>query len=259
MKQPIIIDTLEWYRQDYLQAQAQDDATRKELAQIFDLFARNQRLNPDRARRYLEQGLRLAESPDGHPYWELMFAYWHYTLTAPGVGDVDAVMRLYMKTIAPKYRDCPIIGRIYAAMIDAYVWADPISYAADIRQAIDYTFTEVPIEKNTYQRILLAKARMHYELQEPMSILNTATRLLQMSDDYAPDTINAYLLLAQANIALESYDKAFDNARLAHDVAQAEEAHDFQRAALTVQAAVLAHQRDWGSAEVVRFQMRVMV
>lgn len=256
MKIPNLVDSLQWYRDDYFQARLRDDTDRKELAQLFDLFAQNQRLDKERALGYLEQGLRLAESDNGHPYWELLFDYWHYTLTAPSIGDVDVAVRIFMKSNQSQYRDCPIIGRIYAAMIDAYVWNDPLSYATEIRQAIDYTVDNIAIEKNTFQRMLLAKSRLHYELQEPEIVLETAGILLQYSDDYAPDTINAHLYLAQAHMSLQQYEQAVSNARLAQDVAHANNFTDFQRAALTVQAAIHAHQGDWGSADVVRFQMR---
>lgn len=253
---PTFVDSLQWYRDDYFQARLHDDADRKELAQLFDLFAQNQRLDKPRALGYLEQGLRLAQGENGHPYWELMFDYWHYTLTSPPIGDVDVAVRLFMKANQATYRECPILGRIYAAMIDAYVWDDPISYATEIRQAIDYTLEHIPIEKNTYQRMMLAQSRLHYELQEPEIVLTAASSLLQHSDDYPPDAINAHLYLAQAHMILQQYEEAYGNARLAHDVAIAHNFTDFQRAALTVQAAIFAHQDDWGNADVVRFQMR---
>ena len=256
MNIPNLVDSLQWYRDDYFQARLRDDPERKELAQLFDLFAQNQRLDKERARGYLEQGLQLAQSDKGHPYWELLFEYWHYTLTSPTIGDVDAAVRMFMKANQPQYRDCPVLGRIYAALIDAYVWDDPISYAQEIRQAIDYTLDNISIEKNTFQRMLLAKSRLHYELQEPEMVLDAAQILLQYSDDYPPDTINAYLYLAQAHLSLQQYDHAFSNAQLAQDVALANSFTDFQRAALTVQAAIHAHRGDWGSADVVRFQMR---
>ncbi|GAB5492623.1 MAG: hypothetical protein Phog2KO_28380 [Phototrophicaceae bacterium] len=256
MNIPNFIDSLKWYRDDYFHARIRDDKERKELAELFDLFAQNQRLDKQLALGYLEQGLRLAQSDSGHPYWELMFEYWHYTLTAPSIGDVDSAVRLFMKANQVDYRECPILGRVYAMMIDAYVWDDPISYATEIRQAIDYTLEHIPIEKNTFQRMMLAQSRLHYELQEPEIVLESATVLLEYSQDYAPDTINAHLYLAQAHMTLQEYDDAYANARLAHDVAIANKFADFQRAALTVQAAVFAHQRDWGNADVVRFQMR---
>lgn len=256
MVTPHFIDSLQWYRDDYSEARWTGNTARQELGAIFDLFAKNQRLNRERARDYLEEGQRLSRSDDGHPFWELLFDYWHYTLTSPGVGDVDAIVRLFMKANQGIYRECPILGRIYTAMIEAYVWADPISYADDIRQAIEYTLSSIPIERDTYQRILLAKSRMHYELREHESTLEAAKTLLKYSDDYAPDTINAYLLLAQSYLALQDYDDAFNHARLAYDTAQAHQSLDFQRAALVVQATVLAHQRDFGGADVMRFQMR---
>lgn len=256
MKIPNLVDSLQWYRDDYFQARLRDDTDRKELANLFDLFAQNQRLDKERALGYLEQGLQMAKSDNGHPYWELLFDYWHYTLTSPSIGDVDTAIRMFMKSNQSQYRDCPILGRIYAALIDAYVWSDPVSYATEIRQAIDYTLDNISIERNTFQRMLLAKSRLHYELQEPETVLESAGILLEYSDDYAPDTINAHLYLAQAYMALQQYEKAVSNARLAQDVARANNFTDFQRAALTVQAAIHAHQGDWGSADVVRFQMR---
>lgn len=220
------------------------------------MFAQNQRLDPLRARDYLDEALALARGPKGDPYWELLLAYWDYSISHSGIGDVDAAVRLFMLANRPAYQDCPMVGRVYAAMIDAYVWADPISYANDVRQAIDYTLDNVPLDQNTFQRMMLAKARMHYELQEPDLVREAATALLEYSEDNPADRINAHLMLAQADIALERYDAAFMNASLAHQVAIQEEATDFQRAALTVQSAVLAHQRDWGGADVVRIQMR---
>jgi|GEM_PF-5126416 len=256
MNIPNFYDSLQWYRDDYFQARIRDDADRKEMAQLFDLFAQNQRLDKPKALQYLEQGLAKAKSDKGHPFWELLFDYWHYTLTSPTIGDVDKAMRLFMKSNQPGYRECSMRGRITAALIDAYVWDDPISYATEIREAIAYTIENIPIEKNTFQRMMLAKSRLHYELQEHEHVLDAADILLRFSDDYAPDTINAYLYLAQAHMALDEYDKAQTNATLAYDVALANDFTDFQRASLTVQSAIHAQRQDWGSADVVRFQMR---
>ncbi len=256
MKIPNFVDSLRWYRDDYFQAQVRGDTERKELAHLFDLFAQNQRLDKEIALGYLEQGQQLAQLDSGHAYWELLFDYWHYTLTSPSVGSVDAAVRLFIKTNQAQYRECPIVGRIYAAMIDAYVWDDPISYATEIREAIDYTVNHIPIEQNTFQRMLWAKSRLHYELQEHEQVIEAATLLLSFSDDYAPDQINAHLHLAQAYLALNDYDNAYANSLLAYDVARANNFNDFQRASLTVQAAIHAHQQQWGSAEAVRFQMR---
>ncbi|MEL6404760.1 MAG: hypothetical protein AAFR81_10385 [Chloroflexota bacterium] len=256
MQAPIFVDTLEWYRTDYFQARIKDAPERRRIAELFDLFAQNQRLDRTLARDYLEQALTLAQGEQGHPYWELLLSYWQYTLSHSGIGDVDAAVRLFMLANRPNYRDCPMVGRVYAALIDAYVWSDPISYAEEIRQAIDYTLENVPLDQNTFQRMMLAKSRMHYELNEAELTLESANLLLQHSEGNPADRINAHLLLAQANILLESYDAAFMNASLAHDVASEEAFRDFQRAALTVQAAVLAYQDQWSSASVVRHQMR---
>ncbi|MGJ3237999.1 MAG: hypothetical protein ACFE0Q_04775 [Anaerolineae bacterium] len=253
---PNFVDSLNWFRDDYFQARMRDDAHRKEMAELFDLFARNQRLDKKLALGYLEQGWALAQSEKGHPYWELLFAYWHYTTTAPAIGDIDRAMRLFMRANQPAYHDCPLLGRIYASLIDAYVWNDPISYASEIREAITYTCDHIPIEQNTFQRMLLAKTRLHYELQEPENVLESASLLLRFSDDFLPDAINAHLYLAQAYLALGDYEQAQGNAKLAHDVALAHQSPDFQRASLTVLSAVHAYQQNWSRAEVVRFQMR---
>ncbi|MEO1288348.1 MAG: hypothetical protein AAFV93_11310 [Chloroflexota bacterium] len=271
MNIPIFIDSLQWYRDDYSQTRnklmmmgvRQEDLSkkkfyeaRKEMGDLFDLFAKNQRLDKDLALRYLEQGLQVAQSDEGHPYWELLFEYWQYTTTAPNIGDVSKAVRLFVKVSSERYRDCPIKGRIHAALIDAYVWSDPISYAQEIREAISYTVDYVPIEQNTFQRMLWAKSRLHYELQEHELVVDTASLLLNYADDYAPDQINAHLHLAQAHLALGEYEQAHTNALLAYDIADANNYTDFQRASLTVQASIHAHLQQWGSAEVVRYQMR---
>jgi hypothetical protein len=252
---PIFIDPLDWYRKDYRDALRRADEKRQEFAHIFDLFANNQKRNPDAAIEYLQRGQALAKERNS-PFWELLFDYWHYTLTTRGTGDVDKIVRLFVKANQAPYRDCPIIGRIYAAMIDAYVWTDPISYAPEIREAITYTSESVPISQESYQRILLAKVRMEYELQEYEAIIRTAKTLLKYGEHNRYDTITAYLMLAKAHLMLRDYEEAIANATSAHHLAASEGLRDLQRSALTIEATAFIRQNDRIAADIARSKLR---
>jgi hypothetical protein len=252
---PTFIDPLEWYRKDYRDALMRADEKQQELANIFDLFANNQKRDRDAAIDYLQRGQALAKERNS-PFWELLFDYWHYTLTTRGSGDVDKIVRLFIKANQAPYRDCPIIGRIYAAVIDAYVWTDPISYATEIREAISYTSETIPISQATYQRILLAKVRMEYELQEYEAITRTAKTLIKYAEHNRHDTITAYLTLAKAHLLLEDYKEAIANATSAHHLAASEGLHDLQRSALTIQSTACIRQNDRIGADIARSKLR---
>lgn len=252
---PNFIDPLEWYRKDYRNSFLQADEKRQELANLFDLFANNQKRNRDAAIDYLQRGQQLAKERNS-PFWELLFDYWHYTLTTRGSGDVDKIVRLFIKANQAPYRECPILGRIYAAMIDAYVWADPISYAPEIREAITYTSESIPIAEETYQRILLAKIRMEYELQEYDTITRTAKTLLKYGEQNNHDLITAYIFLAKAYLFLENYEEAIANATSAYHLAASDGSRDLQRSALTIKATVFLHMDDRIGADIARTQLR---
>jgi hypothetical protein len=113
---PEFIDPLDWYRRDFREARIRGDEKRQELARVFDLFASNQRQNLEKAIQYLQTGRQMAIERE-QPFWELLFDYWLYTCTARLVGDVDEITRLFMKANKAAYRECPLIGRIYTALI----------------------------------------------------------------------------------------------------------------------------------------------
>lgn len=252
---PIFIDPLEWYRKDYRNALMRADEKQQELANIFDIFAKNQKRDREVAIDYLQRGQALAKERNS-PFWELLFDYWHYTLTTRGSGDVDKIVRLFMKANQAPYRECSIIGRIYAAMIDAYVWADPISYATEVREAITYTSETVPISHETYQRILLAKVRMEYELQEYEAITRTAKTLIKYGEHNQHDTISAYIMLAKTYLLLGDYEEAISNTTSAHHLAASNDWRDLQRSALTIHAAACIRQNDRISADIARSKVR---
>jgi hypothetical protein len=252
---PDFIDPLEWYRQDFRNASIRGDEGRQELARIFDLFAANQRPDVQKAIGYLQTGQRMAIERN-QPFWELLFDYWLYSCTVRPVGDVDAAVRLFLKANKAPYRECPIIGRIYTALIEAYVWEDPVSYASDIRQAIDYTVDTLPLSEESYQRIMVAKLRMHYELQEYELISQAARTVLHYSETQVLDTFNAYLYVAQARAILGDYQKAMDSAILAEKLGEWKKIIDWRRAALCVQSAIRARAGEKHEAESLRETMR---
>jgi hypothetical protein len=252
---PEFIDPLDWYRRDFREARIRGDEKRQELARVFDLFASNQRQNLEQAIQYLHTGRQIAIERD-QPFWELLFDYWLYTCTARPVGDVDEVTRLFMKANKAAYRECPIIGRIYTALIEAYVWEDPISYASHARQAIDYTITNLPLSEESYLRIMVSKLRLHYELQEYELINQAARTVLHYSEAHVADTLNTYIYVAQARAALGDYSKAMDSAILALKLGEWKQSIDWQRAALTVQSAIRAREGNKQDAEVIRDLIR---
>ena len=252
---PNFIDPLEWYRRDYRNALMRADEKQQELANLFDLFANNQKRNRDAAIDYLARGQQLAKERNS-PFWELLFDYWHYSMTTRGSGDIDKIMHLFIKANHMPYRECPILGRIYAAMIDAYVWADPISYAPEIREAINYTTETIPISEETYQRILIAKIRMEYELQEYETITRTAKTLFRYGDGNNYDTITTYIILAKAHLFLEDYEESIANATSAYHLAASDGSRDLQRSALTIKSAAFLHLDDRIGADIARSQLR---
>jgi hypothetical protein len=252
---PVFFDPLDWYRNDFRDALRTGDEKRQELGRIFDLFASNQRPNPEKAIAYIQTGQRLSIERE-QPYWELLFDYWFYTCSARAVGDVDAITRLFIKANNTIYRDCPIIGRIYTALIEAYVWEDPISYAKDAREAIDYTVNKVPLSEESYLRIMVSKLRLHYELQEFELIHEAAETILHYSETHLTDSFNSYLYVAQARAALGDYQRAMDSAILAQKLGEWKKSIDWQRAALTVQSAIQARAGEKQAAATLRDAIR---
>jgi hypothetical protein len=134
-------------------------------------------------------------------------------------------------------------------LIEAYVWEDPVSYAKDVREAIDYTIMNLPLSEESYQRIMVSKLRMHYELQEYELISQAAQTVLHYSETNVIDSFNAYFYVAQAHAALGDYTSAMDSAILAQRLGEWKQSLEWQRGALILQASIKAREGEKKAAQ----------
>lgn len=216
---PNFIDPWQWYRQSYFDALARGDQKRQQLRDIFDIFAERFPNDSDYLLKLLQNGLSIARQLN-EPYWELLFLYWRYRLETGGRTPLDETTRIFVHASNRAYRDCPILGFIYADMVEAYVLHDPLSYAHDVLDAIAFTIENLGISQITYCNLLLSKARLLYELQDFHAVDKPVKTLLKYGNDNDNFMTMAFLYSACAAYHQRQYDYARINIDAAYDYAQ---------------------------------------
>jgi hypothetical protein len=219
---PTFIDPWTWYQQAYVTAMLRGDEKRQRLREVFDIFAGNHDDSDPYLAKVLIDGIRIAREVD-EPYWELLFLYWQYRIETNASKPLDATTRLFVLANNKKYKGCPILGFIYHDMVEAYLLYDPLSYVQNIRDAIDYTIANIPMNKLTYANLLLAKVRLLYDLDEFNAIHKPAKTLLKYSEDRANLLAMGYLYIACAFYQEGRDDLALDNITIAKSITETDD------------------------------------
>ena len=216
---PNFIDPWAWYQRAYITALLKGDERKQRLREIFDIFANNHDDNDPYLAKVLIDGVRLAREVN-EPYWELLFLFWQYRIDHNNAKPLDATTRLFVLSNNKRYKGCPILGFIYLDMVEAYLLYDPLSYARNIKDAIDYTVANIPMSKTTYANLLLAKVRMLYDLDEFEAIHKPVKTMLKYCQDNGSLLAVAYLYMAATDYQFGAYESALDNIQIARDIAE---------------------------------------
>jgi len=218
---PNFTDILQWYREAYNRYLWRGDSDRQYLAEAFDAARESLMDNRDHARAVMQQALIRARELN-EPFWELLYEYWLYESAPVREHSIQGIVALTVKANQPRYRECPVNAQIYAALMRAYVWHDPIGQADAILDGIRYVFENLPYSRRTYCALLWTKMQLFLELGEYEAVAHTATDYLIYSEGDYDNLGWGYILLTQAYFHLDEWRLALEYAQDAREAA----AHD---------------------------------
>jgi hypothetical protein len=126
---------------------------------------------------------------------------------------LDRIIRLFVKSNGPQFRECTLLGDIYASLLRAYLWHDPLGYEHEIREGIDYVVDSLPLPQDTYVVVLWTKMQHLLELNEYVGVLRTAKSYFRYCENQDTHQAWGYVTLIQAYYHLAEYLLALQTAQ----------------------------------------------
>jgi tetratricopeptide (TPR) repeat protein len=126
----------------------------------------NRERDPHRTLQMWQEARALAEKA-GQAWLSLFHGYWCCEAILGYLDDVkeglDAAVKLSVEAHKPQYRDCPVVGQAQRILVDAYIRMDILGYEPQIREALDYIETNIPLPESTYRLLMAHRSRLEYE------------------------------------------------------------------------------------------------
>jgi hypothetical protein len=206
------IDRFQYYRDSYFQARIKGDLDRQRLWEIYEVAHPHFDDNKEHALSLLKQGAALSQNLRER-CWELLFEFWMYEVDLNRPDRLDTIVKLFVKANKPKYRECTMLGDIYASLLRAYLWHDPLGYEKEMLEGISYVVDNIPLPQDTYVIVLWTKMQLLLELGEFDGVLRTAKTYFRYAENQAMHLAWGYTTLLQAYYHLAEYMLALETAR----------------------------------------------
>ncbi len=193
------VDLNKWVRDFEKRARRELDADRVKLTQLDRQGWQLLQRSPEEALPLFEEGAALARQLK-ESHWELWYEYWIletylYYLALIDLAERWAI-RNFVKVHQAAYQDCPFIGRIYLAVIYILYFKDAEGNQAKIVQMLDYLEQHVPLEYETYTRIVRTRAGLFYVMEDWETAASHGKRHLELVQTIPFQKVNAYAFLA---------------------------------------------------------------
>jgi hypothetical protein len=172
--------------------------------------------DPHRALALYEEGLQLAEQLQ-EPCWQIFYKYWRIEAYIFYLCDLREAKRLAVDLAVearkPVYGHCPVRARIYRILVDSYLFSDPIGYANQIQENLDYLENEVPLDEDTWRLIPGRRSTLAIYLDQFEEAQRHALTYLERSQDSDFRLSDAYSELSHISFKLGEFDKLFEYAQ----------------------------------------------
>ncbi len=189
-----------WFDRFYWEAWRAGDLERLKLVELYHHAWDYMETDPKRAVGYLEQG-RAAAQRLAEYCWVLFFDYWlaetHLFYLDDLKEGMDRAVRTAVEARKPAYESCPVRGRVYRILVDAYMARDPIGYLDKIRETSAYMEQHLPLDDDTRYLLQARRARLAQILDDPETANAEALRFLAISEHSDFQQTYAYSLLAE--------------------------------------------------------------
>ena len=139
----------DWFNQFEAQARAAGDNRRLRLVELVFEADQHRETSPDQMLSLIEEGRQLARQL-GESWWALFFddrragALMKYKGDA--IAGLELAVRNALEARKPLYEQFPWRFRIHDHLVVGYLHTDPVGYADEIRQVLDWLATQVQPE-----------------------------------------------------------------------------------------------------------------
>ncbi len=208
---PSYVDLWRWYDDAIRSAYANQDFQRTQFARFHERMWEIKEKEPKKAFDLCQQAVRLAQRLH-EPCWELFHAYWASEMQIYYVGDIDGGLDYATRNVAMAHKDqyveCPIRARVYITLIGVYTRIDPVGYADEIMDMVEFIEQQIPMDRDTHQRLQYYRAWMHVEFERYGPAMDEIMKYMDMCPFSAFRQQSGYGLLTYIEIDRFQYNEA---------------------------------------------------
>lgn len=233
-----------WIHEFYRKAEAEGDADRTGLVQLFDSALESKETDPDRTLAMLEQGKAQAKGLK-EPRWVLFFEHWILQTQLFFRRDyrpvLDLAVKASLEACKPAYRDFPQRVCIHEDLIHGYVGIDPEGYADKIVAALEFMKGEADPKAECQHCILGCQSSFEAELERYDAARAIAEIKLKKALDERSDhhAASACSRLAELAIRRRDWDAALAMAKETQQRARATRRDSVEAVGLVYEAVAL--------------------
>jgi tetratricopeptide (TPR) repeat protein len=160
----------------------------------------------------------------GNAWLALYYGYWccealTFYLDDTKVG-LDEAVKLVVEASKPEYRQCPVLGRVYRMLIDAYSLTDVLGYENSIREMLTYIAESIPVDVDTHSLLVAHQLVLATETGDLKGAFEWANRYLEVSEHSDFRKTTAHLTMCQLHHLRGQYAQALAYAQTAEMSAQ---------------------------------------
>ena len=180
----MFVDVYTWIQEFQINALRHGDMRRLRLVEYQSLAWQHFETNPQQSLQILYQARDLAEELN-EPCWMLYYDCWLGECLNLYLNDFKEGIQHAMKTVVeirkPEYETCAMLCRGYRIVIESYIYSDPVGYADKIRELINYTDNEIPIDYDTYCILKKRESELEFALGRLEPAIQSAQAYLERS------------------------------------------------------------------------------
>jgi len=196
----IFADLWGWFDEHQRTAYATGDLDRQQFSELFSQAWSHFETNPAQSLVLLQQVRALSERL-GETCWTLFFDYWicegylfYMNRCQPAL---ELAVRNAMEARKPIHQDCPVRARVYRVLVDVYAHCDPVGYADQITEMVNYMEAEVPLDQDTWRLLEERRARQALVFERWEEAYAATLRYMERSGNNDFRLADAYMMLCE--------------------------------------------------------------
>jgi hypothetical protein len=235
----VYVDLWGWFYDVARSAVRDGDQQRVQLTRLYWQSQTIRLADPHQSLAMLRQGSELAERLD-EPCLKIFFDYWACEVYIFDLEDLNAGLeyatKVFVEACKPGHSHCPVLGRVYRVMMDAYIYSDPAGYAVKVHDLLAYMEQNVPMDDDTGYLLHGRRVDLAWALDQPDQAFDLALKYLEVSEHSAFRKSHAYSVLSAFSYLKDEVSTALEYALLYEQHARRTDWSDSVATALVWQA-----------------------